>query len=390
MNTRHENGTLVIELVGKVDTTNASQVEAELIEDAAGATDAIIDASGLDYISSAGLRVLLKLRKRLGSLTVTETSPDVFEIFEVTGFTQLMDVRKRLREISVDGCDVIGKGGNGTVYRLDDDKIVKVYETQGKELVEQEQGFARTALVSGVPCVIPYDMVRCGDKYGVVFEMVRSDTLSNAILTNPERTDELVDQYVELAHTLHATHMPKGALPDVRNHMRTYANNLDRWCTDQEISEIVSIIDALPERDTILHNDLHPNNIMIQDDELLLIDLAEVSVGPRAIDLASIYRDMIAGAQSQPEITEANIGMPVGMVEQVGRLFFAKYTGITDPDALEAYLGQIGLIFAFNAVLLVGAGLGTTDSFAPHLMDKLLRPVVLPNKDAIIHLISTL
>ena len=67
-----------------------------------------IDASGLDYISSAGLRVLLKLRKRLATLSVIDVSPDVFEIFEVTGFSQLMDVQKRLRAVSIEGCEVMG------------------------------------------------------------------------------------------------------------------------------------------------------------------------------------------------------------------------------------------------------------------------------------------
>ena len=105
-----------------------------------------------------GPRVFLKLRKRLGSLSIIDVSPDVFEIFEMTGFSQLMDVQKRLREVSLAGCEVIGKGGNGCVYRLDDDKIVKVFAKPDRALAEREQAFARTAFVSGVPCVIPHDV----------------------------------------------------------------------------------------------------------------------------------------------------------------------------------------------------------------------------------------
>ena len=266
MNIRNDNGKLTVELVGKVDTNNAREVEAELSAATRDARDVAIDASGLDYISSAGLRVLLRLRKRLATLSVIEASPDVFEIFEVTGFSQLMDVQKRLRAVPIEGCEVIGTGGNGTVYRLDDDLIVKVFAKPDRALVEREQAFARAAFVSGVPCVIPYDVIRCGDTYGLVFEMVRSDTLSHAFVTHPERMGELVDQYVELAQTLHATPMPKGTLPDVRDLMRSNARNLDRWCTDSEIDTLVSIIDAMPPCDTILHGDLHPNNIMIQDE----------------------------------------------------------------------------------------------------------------------------
>lgn len=105
MISKHINDKLVIELTDKVDTGNANRIEAELTEavEAGGASEVTIDATNLDYISSAGLRVLLKLRKHLGSLTIEEANPDVYEIFEVTGFSQLMDVRKQTREISVEG-----------------------------------------------------------------------------------------------------------------------------------------------------------------------------------------------------------------------------------------------------------------------------------------------
>ena len=92
----------------------------------------------------------------------------------------------------------------------------------------------------------------------------------------------------------------------------------------------------MPESDTILHNDLHPGNIMIQDGEFVLIDLADVTVGPKAFDPAAIYRDMIAGARTQPDVTEKSQGMKVDMVEQVGQLFFVKYTGITAPMRLRS------------------------------------------------------
>ncbi len=94
--------------------------------------------------------------------------------------------------------DTEGQGGNCTVYRLDEDKIVKLYNSEGRELVDQEQKFARTALINGIPTVIPYDVVRSGEKYGVVFELLRSDTLGHAIRNDPSRMPELVDQYVAL------------------------------------------------------------------------------------------------------------------------------------------------------------------------------------------------
>ena len=55
-----------------------------------------IDASELTYILIAGLRVLMKLRKTVGNVTINNVTSEVYEIFEVTGFTQLMTVNKKL------------------------------------------------------------------------------------------------------------------------------------------------------------------------------------------------------------------------------------------------------------------------------------------------------
>ena len=388
-----ENNKLTIFLEGRIDTNNAAQVEKELIEEAGKSAGAeiVIDADDLEYISSAGLRVLMKLRKQQNvPFTVVNVSRDVYDIFETTGFTELMDVRTKLREISIEGCELVGEGGNGKVYRLDDDKIVKLYSDASMDSVKREQEYARTALVNDVPTVIPYDVVKCGDNYGVVFELVRSDTLGHAISAHPEKMDELTDKYVELAKKLHSTHIPKGKITDVRDLLRSRTEGLAEWTTAEERKILADIVDKMPESDTILHNDLHPGNIMIQDGEFILIDLADVTVGPKAFDLAAIYRDMIAGARTRPDVTEKSLGMTVDMVEQVGQLFFIKYTGITDPDALKEYFGKMGLLFAFNTVLLCGARITSAKAYAPQIMDNLLRPVVIPNKDAIPYLLSVL
>jgi len=107
MRTRLENNTLTICLEGRIDSNNAPLVESEIMAavDEVANVEIILDAEKLEYISSAGLRVLMKLRKRAGkALPVLNVSPEVYEIFDMTGFTELLDVKKRLRELSVEGC----------------------------------------------------------------------------------------------------------------------------------------------------------------------------------------------------------------------------------------------------------------------------------------------
>ena len=103
-----------IKITGKTDSNNAAEFEKALLKTVAASVETPIpDAEGPEYISNAGFRVFMKLRKQLGKPPmIKNVSSDVYEIFNVTGFTQLLDVRKKPREISIDGCEQIGEEKN--------------------------------------------------------------------------------------------------------------------------------------------------------------------------------------------------------------------------------------------------------------------------------------
>ena len=94
--TKTQNGTeLTIALEGRLDTTTAPELEQALKQDLEGATALTLDFSKLDYISSAGLRVLLSAHKALarkGGMKVTHVNEIVNEVFEVTGFSDILTI----------------------------------------------------------------------------------------------------------------------------------------------------------------------------------------------------------------------------------------------------------------------------------------------------------
>ena len=94
--TKTRNGTeLTIALEGRLDTTTAPELEQALKQDLEGATALTLDFSRLDYISSAGLRVLLSAHKALsrkGGMKVTHVNEIVNEVFEVTGFSDILTI----------------------------------------------------------------------------------------------------------------------------------------------------------------------------------------------------------------------------------------------------------------------------------------------------------
>ena len=92
--TRNES-TLIIALEGRLDTTTAPALEAELKSSLDGVTALEMDFSQLEYISSAGLRVLLSAQKTMnnqGAMKVTHVSETIMEIFEVTGFSDILTI----------------------------------------------------------------------------------------------------------------------------------------------------------------------------------------------------------------------------------------------------------------------------------------------------------
>lgn len=86
---------LVICLTGRLDTTTAPQLESEIKENISGIETLIFDFSALDYLSSAGLRVLLTAQKTMnkqGEMVVRNVNETIAEIFEVTGFCDILTI----------------------------------------------------------------------------------------------------------------------------------------------------------------------------------------------------------------------------------------------------------------------------------------------------------
>ena len=120
---------LYIAVEGRVDASNAAMAEEKIfsIKNANPGKHTVLDADKLEYISSAGLRVILKLRKAEPKLAIINVASDVYEVFDMTGFTDMVTVEKAYPRMSVEGCEFIAKGANGAVYRYDDERIIKTY-----------------------------------------------------------------------------------------------------------------------------------------------------------------------------------------------------------------------------------------------------------------------
>lgn len=95
INTQKNNETVTIAVDGRLDTTTAPMLESEINEQASDAKMLVLNLNGLEYISSAGLRVLLASQKKMnqqGSMKITGVCEAVMEVFEMTGFADILTI----------------------------------------------------------------------------------------------------------------------------------------------------------------------------------------------------------------------------------------------------------------------------------------------------------
>ena len=92
---KKDNGKLDIVLSGRLDTTTAPELEAELKRSIGGVTELVLDFTNLEYLSSAGLRVILaaqKVMNQQGAMVIRHVNDTIMEVFEVTGFTDILTI----------------------------------------------------------------------------------------------------------------------------------------------------------------------------------------------------------------------------------------------------------------------------------------------------------
>ena len=324
---------MTISLKGRIDSNNAAQVEKEMLArlQDGGSESVTLDAAALQYISSAGLRVILRLKKTNPELRIINVNSEVYEILEMTGFTEMMSVEKAYRVVSVEGCEVIGEGANGKVYRIDQDNVVKVYKNADALAdIQHEREVARLALVLGVPTAISYDVVRVGDSYGSVFELLNARSFARILAEEPERMAWCVKEYVDLLKKVHSISVPEGKLPSIREDALSGIRRMKDFLPQGYGEKLERMAEEIPESDHMIHGDYHTKNIVLAGDEVLLIDMDTLSVGHPIFELSQMYNSYVGFSEYNPDVVLAFQGYSASIAREFWKQSLRMYLGTAD------------------------------------------------------------
>lgn len=291
---------------------------------------------------------------------------------------------KPMREISVEGCELLGKGGNGAVYRLDDETIVKVYFSTraSREKIDRNREITKKAFVNGIPTMIAFDMVKVGDDYGVVYEMINAKSLGQEIVEHPERIDDLAQLIADTLKKLHSTEFEYGTLPSSKERFRNEVQLTAQagFYKPNEVERLNRLIDEIPERNTFIHQDFHPGNLMLQNDEIVLIDVDDSGLGHPILDLAAMYLVYVSAAKTQWKTTQ--MGLTKKQFARIWEVILKRYFGTTSSSEIAEIDRIIG---GYQYVSLI-KGVATS----PSVPNFLRKPVVASTKRKLFKVIDTL
>ena len=198
---------------------------------------------------------------------------------------------RKYKEVSINGCKQIGRGAKGEVYRYNDELIIKVFnQTNTYRDVEREIALSRKAFILGMPTAISFGIVSVGDRYGAMYELVDSETISSCIARAPGQVEVYAQGMADLARLIHSIEADESeGFPDAKERVRDYINGGIACENEALADQCMKLIDALPQTNTLIHGDFHTGNVFLQKGEPLLIDMDRVSRGYPIIEISDLY-----------------------------------------------------------------------------------------------------
>jgi len=336
---------LTLLISGRLDTTTVPEAENIIFSSLDGVTSIVIDCKSLDYVSSAGLRVILKLKKQMNEFKIINANLDVYDVFEMTGFTEMMDISKAMREIDVTGCPIIGKGYYGTVYRISKEMIVKVYkECVSLENINRERDLARRAFILGIPTAIAFDIVKVGNCYGSIFELLDAKTLGTLIMDNPNNLEQYIDKYTEVMNIIHSSEVKPDELKSKKLEVLGWAKEIENRLDKESYTRLISLIEGIPECNNIVHGDYHVKNLMGQGDDMFIIDMDTLSRGNCIFEYAFMFSAYIAYQTVEKDNCLKFFGIPQDILNKIFRSTLEKTYPSYNKDQIDLLLCKAQII----------------------------------------------
>lgn len=235
-----------------------------------------------------------------------------------------------MKEMSIENLDLIAQGGMGKIYRINDEQILKVFNDITLEELYKQKASAVEVFKAMIPTAISFEMVKVGDKYGIIYEFLDAVFVGKALADHPERVQKIGIKMGRLLREQHDASMEGRTLEYMNDRANSWIDRIEnKFIKEKDARMLREIVNAIPRGDCLLHCDFHEGNVMIHKGEYLLIDIDEVCIGHPLYDLTYHYinHEFLA---KQPELLLRSTGLTPKLAKQSAR--FTRETYFKDMD----------------------------------------------------------
>lgn len=197
-------------------------------------------------------------------------------------------IKEDIPEIDLSECEEIGRGQCAYIYKISEDKVVKVFfDTIPRESIIEEYKKTCEANRLGIHSVECYGLVSSAGRLGVVLEYIKGEELKSVIYNDVEDCREYGKMMAQEMKLIHSKVPDKSLFPSIHDFYMDCIDKCgkDNWITDEEVKLLRDFVSAVPQADTFIHADYHTRNIMMDKGMLRLIDMADCMSGHPIFDL---------------------------------------------------------------------------------------------------------
>lgn len=253
---------------------------------------------------------------------------------------------RKYREVSVEGCKHIGRGAKGDVYRYDDELIIKVYNQNNTyHDVEREIALSRKAFILGIPTAISFGIVSVGERYGAMYELVESETISRHIARDHSQVNAYAKMMAELARTIHAVTVSEAnGFPDALERLKPYIDGGIGRVDEALARRCTALVNGISTSQTLLHGDFHTGNVFLQKGEPLLIDMDRLSTGHPIAEISDLYYFYVVLGEDDPAVVSDFMGFPYETAKEFFRSFLTHYLETEEEEKLREVTEKASLL----------------------------------------------
>ena len=244
-----------------------------------------------------------------------------------------------MKEYSLNKLTLIGKGGVGYIYRINDEQIIKVFNHITIQKLEERKLWARELFKAGVPTAISFETAIVGDQYGIVYELLHSKTVGQQLIENPEKMEQSGIKMGNLLKTIHSCKINAPKAKKIKHMIVQWAEigKAHGLFTTKDIRVIKKILAAVPDTNTVLHCDFHEGNVMMQNGEYILIDIDDSCVGHPLFDLTLHYLNHEV-LSHRPDLMIALQGITPKISKSMAKLTRECYFRDMEPEKAKLYI----------------------------------------------------